>query len=122
MKFVTHPQHNRWMGAPVGWDHSKVHCGSLSIHDKRSESTPLMESAWELEGFEPLSLALGYGQIRLAIYGMVHPPVSQVVYPKDYDNSPKAKLERFNRVLSELTDNAKYHGLMLVGGVFIPAK
>lgn len=83
MKFVRHPEHNRFMGAPADWDEKRDGpCLALSIHDMRDRPLPVMESCWELEGFEPLTLALGLADIRLAVYSRVHPAVSLVVYPK----------------------------------------
>lgn len=121
MKFVTHPQHNRWLGAPLGWDHTKVLCGALSIHDQRDKSTPRMESTWEAEGFEPLALALGLGQIRLAVYGQAHPPVSLTIWPAAREHTKEDLRDRYNNVLALLEDHARTSGLMLVGGRFIVA-
>jgi hypothetical protein len=82
MKTIPHPQHSRNLGAPLGWDHTKVHCGSLSIHDTNVGGYKAMESAWVPEENEALMLALGFADIRLAVIGQTHPPVSMLLMPK----------------------------------------
>lgn len=103
MKFVQHPQHTRNLGAPIGWDHSKIHCGSLSIQDRVQSGQPLMESAWSFEGRESLLLALGLAQVRLAVFGTMHPPVSMQVVQTVVDRQAVVKA-----VEKALTDLAEY--------------
>lgn len=80
MHFITHPLHTRSLGAPLDWDHSKVHCGSLSIFDTQISGLPVMESRWQLDGFETVEMMIG-GSISLDIYGRGHPPVSLSIAP-----------------------------------------
>ena len=80
MKFVPHPQHTRSLGAPIGWDQSKVHCGSLSIQDDTINGYHVMKSQWEFEGAESAYMLLG-GKVELCIWSDVHPPVSLIPVP-----------------------------------------
>lgn len=80
MKFIPHPNHTRNLGAPLGWHHSKVHCGSLSISDTKIGGYPAMASRWQLEGFEDVYMMLG-ASVELAVISASHPPVSMVVIP-----------------------------------------
>lgn len=111
MKTVPHPQQTRALGAPPGWDHSKVHCGSLSIHDDTSSGYRVMKSRWEGDGCEPLALALGAAQIELGIWGEGHPPVSLVAHPvsgwtQDRDRMAMA----YEKTLRDLIEHAEANG------------
>lgn len=117
MKFINHPQHTRSLGAPPSWDHSKIHCGSLSISDKVAAGYPFMESAWVPEGFEGARLALGEAHVRLAIYSQSHPPVSMVVH---FQVLERRQLEHnLQKHLEEVLAYAKQEGYLvqLVDGV-----
>jgi hypothetical protein len=104
MNFIPHPQHTRNLGAPVGWDHTKIHCGSLSISDTRANGYPAMASRWKLEGFEDVYMMLG-SSIELAVYGQQHPPVSMVVIPAD------VTAEQVDAAIAKLRAFAKANGL-----------
>lgn len=113
MKFVPHPKETRNLGAPVGWDHSKVRCGSLSISDITPGGQPAMESLWVPEGFEGARLALGEAEIRLAIYGVSHPPVSMVCWPK-MSLDRETKQRNLDALLGELREYALVEDLSMV--------
>lgn len=108
MQFVPHPKQTRSLGAPLGWDHSKVHCGSLSICDTQVGGYAKMESVWEPEGFEAARLALGEASIRLGVIGTVHPPVSMHVQIKDIDR--KQQRENLSKLLHDLLEYANAEG------------
>lgn len=105
MKFITHPQHTRHLGAPVGWNHSEVHCGSLSIHDTTTGNYPAMESAWKPEGFEGARLALGEATLRLTVIGQNHPPVSLHIDSPEPDRATKRA--NLTKLLAELIEYAR---------------
>lgn len=115
MKFVQHPQHTRSLGAPPGWDHSKVHCGSLSIKDTNVAGCATMESCWTPEGAEAMTLALGLADIRLAVFGRVHPPVSLIVYPNSAAYSDRQALEqKLTAAMRDLMQIAESNGFKLL--------
>ena len=122
MKFVKHPQHSRWLGAPIGWDHDDVPCGALSIKDTLTGAYPSMESSWEPEGFEAARLALGEADIRLAIVSTAHPPVSMIVYPK-LELDRDTRRVNLMRHLRELAGYAAQEGFSILAqsgdGVFV---
>lgn len=111
MKTVSHPQQTRALGAPIGWDHTKVHCGSLSIHDDRSNGYSVMKSRWEPEGCEALALALGAAQIELGVWGATHPPVSQIAYPVTGWTEDRARMAlAYEKTLRDLIEHAEANG------------
>lgn len=113
MKFITHPAHNCYMGAPRDWDAERDGpCGALSICDMRDQSLPKMESAWELEGFEDVAMLLGAGTIRLGIIGTAHPPVYMFAAPKGFA-SEAAKRNAYTAALAKLVEHAKANGVIL---------
>lgn len=113
MKFVTHPAHNCYMGAPRDWNEERDGpCGALSICDMRDQSLPKMESAWELEGFEDVAMLLGAGTIRLGIVGTVHPPVYMTVVPRGFQ-SHVAKRNAYAAALAKLVEHAEANGVVL---------
>ena len=61
----------RVLGAPEGWDHSKVECQGLPIVDR---DDGWMVSQWKPNAAE-LELLKQNGSILLWIYGTVHPVV-----------------------------------------------
>lgn len=124
MKSVPHPAQTRNLGAPIGWDHTKVFCGGLSIHDDRSAGYQLMKSRWEPDGFEALAIALGAAQFELGVWNTVHPPVSVIAHPVTGWTQDRAKMARaYERVLRELVEHAEANGFVLAeGGIAISTK
>jgi hypothetical protein len=113
MKFVTHPQHTRYLGAPLGWNEQRDGpCGALSIHDMRDQQPAKMESCWELEGFEPISLALNLADIRLGVIGSGHPPVYMQVMPKPGKSHEDVKAA-MQGVLTKLAHYAEVNELVI---------
>lgn len=111
MKTVPHPQQTRALGAPIGWDHSKVHCGSLSIQDDRSSGYLVMKSRWEPEGFEAVAVALGSAQIELGVWGQSHPPVSLVAYPVTGWTEDRGRMAlAYEKALRNLIEHAEANG------------
>lgn len=118
MHFVQHPEHTQWLGAPVGWDHGRIKCDALSVRAVPTP-TPHMESAWETERSEALCLALGISHIRLAVYGLQHPPVSMIVHP--HLDFPRSQLQaRLNDTLKRLEKIAESKGFVLSNTQFVP--
>ena len=114
MKTVPHPQQTRALGAPVGWDHTKVHCGSLSIHDDKSNGYHTMKSRWQTEGCEALALALGAAQIELGVWGQAHPPVSLIAYPVTGWTQDRAAMKlAYEKTLRELSEHAEANGFLV---------
>lgn len=114
MKTVPHPQQTRALGAPIGWDHSKVHCGSLSIHDDTSAGYGVMKSRWEPEGFEAVALALGAAQIELGVWGDAHPPVSLIAYPVTGWTEDRGRMAlAYEKTLRNLIEHAEANGFKL---------
>jgi hypothetical protein len=65
---------NSELGAPVGWDETKLgKCTSLPVH--RDASLCLLYSWWALTWRERLGLLFGKS-VRLAIVGSMMPPVA----------------------------------------------
>lgn len=113
MKFVKHPKHSSYMGAPRDWNEDRDGpCGALSIHDMRNQPLAKMESCWEPEGFEPVSLALGLADIRLGVIGQGHPPVYMAVYPKTGKTRDDVKAAVHN-VLTQLVEYAEQNELQI---------
>lgn len=111
MKTVPHPQQTRALGAPIGWDHSKVHCGSLSIHDDTSAGYGVMNSRWEPEGFEAVALALGAAQIELRVFSEVHPPVSVIAHPVTGWTEHRHRMAMaYEKTLRNLIEHAEANG------------
>jgi hypothetical protein len=111
MKTVPHPQQTHALGAPPGWDHSKVHCGSLSIQDDVSSGYPVMKSRWEAEGFEALAMALGAAQIELGVFSEVHPPVSLIAYPVSGWTADRGRMAMaYEKTLRNLIEHAEANG------------
>ena len=111
MKTVPHPQQTRALGAPMGWDHSKVRCGSLSIQDDRSNGYPVMKSRWEPEGLEAVAMALGAAQIELGVFSEVHPPVSQIAYPVTGWTEDRGRMAlAYENTLRNLIEHAEANG------------
>lgn len=67
--------HIRVLGAPPGWDHSQVPCGSLAIRDESMAGMPAIASAWKPNAAELKILNEG-GSVVVRIVGLVHPPIS----------------------------------------------
>lgn len=78
MKYITHPRETNRLGAPHGWDQSKVSCGSLSVQAAYVQDNPVMYSRWQFEGVEDIAMLLG-GSIELGVWSNVHPPVSMLL-------------------------------------------
>jgi hypothetical protein len=111
MKTVPHPKQTRALGAPIGWDHSKVHCGSLSIHDDYSSGYPVMKSRWETEGSEALALALGAAQIELGVWADMHPPVSLIAHPTTGWTQDRGCMAlAYEKTLRNLIEHAEANG------------
>lgn len=79
MDYFNHPKCNHSWGAPLNWDHSKVHCGSLPAHVHSQPSGPVSDSFWKPSADDMKVLAAG-GHVVLRVYGG-QPPVSLVVEP-----------------------------------------
>lgn len=109
MKFVKHPQHTSWLGAPPAWDHDKIPCGALSIRGHSTNGYPVMESAWEPEEAETLGLALGVLQLRLGVISMTHPPVSMHTDLKDGVTTPQVR-ENLEKLLKTAFEYAEREG------------
>lgn len=109
MQYIPHPQHTRNLGAPIGWDHSKVHCGSLSISDKTMQGMPVMESYWKPEGFEDVMIMLGT-PIALGVYAQSHPPVS-IILPWQEPKSRAAYIDATKAAFAKMVEHAKANGL-----------
>lgn len=113
MHFVHHPQQTRDLGAPEGWDHSKVHCGSLSIKDyEMAPGVLAMESRWVPDGFEAARLALGEADIRLSVIGRSHPPVTLRMH-MNLNLSPMERQVNLTRLLNDLLEYAQDEGLQV---------
>jgi hypothetical protein len=111
MKTVPHPQQTRALGAPPGWDQTKVHCGSLSIHDDQSSGYPVMKSRWEPEGFEAVALALGSVQIELGVWNTEHPPVSLIAHPVTGWTADRGRMAlAYEKTLRDLVEHAEANG------------
>ncbi len=114
MKTVPHPHQTRALGAPIGWDHTKIHCGSLSIQDDRSSGYPVMKSRWEPEGFEAIAMALGAVQIELAVFSEMHPPVSLIAYPATGWTADRGRMAMaYEKALRNLIAHAEANGFKL---------
>lgn len=82
MKPVRHPSNNRTLGAPVGWDQSKLPVEELGITDTELEGVPCVMSFWQPDDVELANIAAG-GLIGLSIVGRTMPPASVVtLYPE----------------------------------------
>jgi hypothetical protein len=67
--------HTRVLGAPSGWDHSQVPCGSLAIKDSTAHGQQIMESVWYPTHEELQWLNAGQ-PVRLTVFGQIHPPIA----------------------------------------------
>lgn len=111
MKTVPHPQQTRALGAPIGWDQSKVHCGSLSIRDDTSTGYAVMKSRWEPEGFEAVAIALGAAQLELGVWGEAHPPVSLIAHPVAGWTEDRGRMAlAYEKTLRNLIEHAEANG------------
>jgi hypothetical protein len=82
MNFVKHPQHSRFIGAPHGWDEARDGpCDALSVCDKVDGVYAVMESVWEPDYQEAVAMAAGLQNIRLGVFGRVHPVVYMSTLP-----------------------------------------
>lgn len=84
MNFLRHPKTNHNFGAPVDWDHTKMHCGSLPVRLGTDPNTkgPVIRSYWQPSPFEMEFLVNG-GAIELTIHDRGMAPVSMSVVSRE---------------------------------------
>lgn len=66
----------RTLGAPKDWNAERDgECGSLDILDQSAGGVNMMHSVWKPTPEELAALSAG-GEVRLTVFGEVHPPVA----------------------------------------------
>ncbi len=82
MNPVTHPSNTRTLGAPAGWDQTKLPCDALPVTDLEQDGVNTVASFWQPDALD-LQRMVGGGLVRLGIVGHGMPPVilSTVMHP-----------------------------------------
>jgi hypothetical protein len=75
---IQHPSNNGVLGAPAGWDQTKLPCGALPITRVDIEGQDAVLSYWKPTPDELAQLAAG-AAIVLWVVGETMPPVSLTV-------------------------------------------
>lgn len=74
MKPVLHHSNNRVLGAPEGWDQSKMECEAIGITDREVLGMKCVVSFWQPSPSELARLNSGHA-VTLSIVGNTMPPV-----------------------------------------------
>lgn len=75
MNHTKHPTTNLMLGAPVGWDQSKLHCDALPVTRVVWDGVPAVVSYWVPTPEELAALNAGHA-VQLSVIGHTMPPVA----------------------------------------------
>jgi hypothetical protein len=80
MDFENHAACNKTLGAPQGWDQSKLECAALPVRLALHNGLPLIESFWRPSP-EELEHLNARGYVVLQVVSRSMPPVAIGVLP-----------------------------------------
>jgi len=75
MNHTKHPTTNLMLGAPAGWDQSKLPCDALPVTRVLWDGVPAVVSYWVPTPEELAALNAGHA-VQLSVVGQTMPPVA----------------------------------------------
>lgn len=99
MNHTKHPTTNLMLGAPAGWDQSKLPCDALPVTRVLWDGVPAVVSYWVPTPEELAALNAGHA-VQLSVVGQTMPPVALGVDAQP--QAPVADQQRRDAILLEV--------------------